>query len=288
MVSVFKIGQNSSAPAGTMHWLNECVERGKKCVFSERVNITPALATMVLGRNPDNRNISPTKAGHYARDMINGMWAENGETIVISNDGLLNDGQHRLQAVIDSNTVQPFLVVFGVSRASRTTVDQGRARGAGDYLAMDGVRYAVNAATAAKFIIAYERANGRNISQRPFITNCEIVARVKADDEIIRSATYASHHYKAHRSLFSNTVMMACHYILSEVNAKDAEEYLNQVALGENIERGDPAFAVRQAFLSEKRERQEAMEIIFHGWNKFRQRSTLRAVRTNGTLPALV
>ena len=165
--------------SATIDWLQSSVERGRKEIFTDRATITPGMALAILERNPDNRNISPMKAEHYARDMASGNWVENGETIIISKDGLLNDGQHRLQAVIDSNSVVPFLFVFGVPRETRTTIDQGRARTAGDFLAMDGVHYAKNASTAAKFIIAYERAQGKNISQRPFITNAEIVARVK-------------------------------------------------------------------------------------------------------------
>lgn len=288
MATVTKFTPESKVPVATIDWLNRCLQAAQTSVFTDRVFITAGVASALLERNDSNRGISPTKAEHYARDMAEGRWAENGETIIVSRDGQLNDGQHRMQAVIDSNAVVPFLFVFGVARESRLTVDQGRARGAGDYLAMDGVSYATNAATAAKFIMAYERSNGRNISQRAKITNGEIVARVHRDEDIVASAAYAHKHLKDYRALFSHTVMTACHYILSEVHEKDAVEYLTQVALGENIKRGDPAFAVRQAFLSEKRERQDAMEIIFHGWNKFRQGGQLKLAKCYGTFPALV
>lgn len=282
------IFQSKRPETATIAWLNNCIERGAKGIFTERAIIAPGVAAALLDRNVENRHISPTKAEHYALDMAAGRWVENGETIIVSSDGLLNDGQHRLQAVIDSNSVIPFLFVFGVPRETRTTVDQGRARSAGDYLAMDGVHYAKNASTAAKFIMAYERSNGKNISNRSKLTNSEIVARVKADPEIIESAAYAHKHLASYRSLLSHTVMAACHYILTEIDPADAAAYLEQIALGENIKRGDPAFAVRQAFFAEKRERQEAMEIIFHGWNAFRQSRSLKVAKSYGTLPALV
>lgn len=275
--------------AGTVHWLNECIERGKKETFSEVVTLVPGLAAEILRRNPDNRHIKPTKAQHFAKDMISGNWVFNGEPIIIAKDGQLNDGQHRLNALIEANLSLPMLMVFGVSRESRITVDQGSARSASDYLSMEGYHYATNAATAAKFIIAYERSDGRNIVQRTDVTNAEIVARVRADDGIVKSAAFAYKHLKEYRHLVSHTVMAACHYILTDINAADAEAYLTQVCLGENIKRGDPAFAVRSAFLAEKRERQEAMEVIFHGWNKYRSGETAKLIRTNrSVLPALV
>lgn len=288
MATVTKIAPKAQPAAGTVNWLNQCIERGKSEILTERAVVTPGLAAEVLRRNPDNRNISPTKAEHYARDMASGRWAENGETIIISSDGLLNDGQHRMQAVIDANAPVPFLFVFGVARDTRTTVDQGKARSAGDYLEMEGSQYARNAATTAKFVIAYERGGERNINQRRTVTNAEILERVRADTDIIASTAFAHRHLKDYRSLFSLTVMAACHYILADIHPAEAAAFLDSVATGENLKRGDPAFAVRQAFMTDKRERQEAMEIIFHGWNAFRQGRDLKQAKAYGTLPALV
>lgn len=288
MASISKIAPKAQPDHATIHWLNTCIERGRHEIFTDRVLVVPGVAAELLRRNPDNRNISAVKAEHYARDMAAGRWAENGETVIVSQSGELNDGQHRMQAVIDSNSVIPFLFVFGVPRETRITVDQGAARGAGDYLSMLGIQYARNAGVATKFIIAFERSGGKSISARGSVTNAEVVARVRADGEIIKSAAFAHHSYQSYRSLFSHSVMTACHYILAEIDASDANDYLTQIALGENIKRGDPAFAVRQAFLSDKRERQDAMEVIFHGWNAYREGRPLKIAKCFGTLPALV
>lgn len=287
-VATLERPKSKKIEAGTVHWFNECVERGKREVFSEVVTISPGLAAEMLKRNPDNRNIKPTKSQHFATDMMKGNWAFNGEPIIVSRDGLLNDGQHRLNAMIEANVALPMIVTFGVSRESRITVDQGSARSAGDYLSMDGYHYAKNAATAAKFIIAFERSGGRGLSLRNEVTNAEVVARVKSDEGITASAAYAHKYLKDYRQLVSYSVMAACHYLLSDIHPVEAEAFLTQVATGENIKRGDPAFAVRSAFLSEKRERQAAMEVIFHGWNKYRSDQPLQLIRVNGSFPALV
>jgi hypothetical protein len=274
--------------AGTINWLNECIERGKRGVFTEVITVTPGLASELLKRNPDNRNLKPIKAQHFAADMIGGRWAFNGEPIIIAKTGELNDGQHRLTALIEANTTLPFLFVFGIVRDTRTTVDQGSARGAGDYLTMDGHSYAKNAATAAKYIIAYERSNGRNLSARGTITNSEVLERVRNDEAVTTAAAYAHRHVKSYRYLCAHSIIATAHYLLSEIHPGDAEAYLDQVCLGENIKRGDPAFAVRSALTGERKYRDDALEIIFHGWNRFRSGQTLKLVRGNGTFPALV
>lgn len=287
MASIAKLV--SRAPeAGSIAWLNDCVKRAKAGVLVETTTMTPGLAGELLRRNHDNRDIKQTKAQHFVSDMIGGRWAFNGEPIIVADDGSLNDGQHRLQALVEANVTLPMVVVFGVTRDSRVTIDQGSARSAGDYLSMSGQIYAKNAATAAKFIIAFERSEGRNISARSKITNAEIVARVRADPEIVASAQYAHKHLKSYRHLVSHTVMATCHYLLSGIDARDAVEFLDQCGLGENIRRGYPAYAVRSAFVAEKRERNDAMEVIFHGWNKFRSGGDLKLIRVNGSFPALI
>jgi hypothetical protein len=286
-VSIFK--PKKQLACGTVHWLNECIERGNLGPFSEITSMTPGLASVILSRNEGNRNIKETKAQHFASDMIAGRWSFNGEAVIIADNGSLNDGQHRLQAVIEANVTVPMMLVFGVTRESRMTVDQGSARGAGDYLSMDGMPYAKNAATAARFIIAFERSEGRNLGTRQKITNAEIVARVRADEDIVKAAQYAHKHLKSYHKLVSHTVMASCFYILSDVHPAAALAFMDQVCLGENIKRGDPAYAVRAAFQSDRRyERADAMEVIFHGWNKYRQHQPLKLIRVNGTFPALV
>lgn len=276
--------------AGTVHWLNESIERGKREVFTETITVTPGLAAELLRRNPDNRGLKTTKIAHFAADMRAGRWALNGETLKISKDGLLNDGQNRLTALIEANEVLPFLFVFGVERDSRRTLDQGTARSAGDYLQMGGCSYAKNAATTAKYVMAFERSDGRNLVPRKDITNAEVVARVEADEKIIEAAAYAHRHYKSYRHLVSHSMIATAFYLFADICPADAEEYLDQVCLGENIKRGDPAFAVREALARERLYRDEALEIIFQGWNRFRSDQPLKLAKSSGsgTFPALV
>lgn len=287
MASVSIFSHKEQIQPATINWLNKCIERGATEIFSTRILLNPGVANALLERNPENRSVSLTKVEHYAKDMVAGRWDDNGETIIVSSDGLLNDGQHRMMAVVESNTSVPMTFVFGVSRRSRTTVDQGVARGVGHYLSMEGRAYARNISVAARWIMAYEASDGRNISQRAKFTNSEVLARCRADDALVESAAFAYRHYKLFRSLFSHTVMTVAHYILRDINEAAANEYLDQLALGENLRRGDPALAVRNAFMASKRERQEALEIIFHGWNAYRSGRKLVQTRSIGAIPAV-
>lgn len=285
-VSIFKTKNQSEA--GTIHWLNECIKRGQREVFSEVVDMNPGLAAELLRRNPDNRNIRDQKAAHFASDMSAGRWVFNGEPVIIASDGQLNDGQHRMQAIMDANLVIPMLVVFGLPRESRFTLDQGSARTASDYLHMDGIIHSTLSAGIARLVKAYEESDGRNITKAKEYTNAEIVERVKADSAIIEAAQYAQSVAKFSRGLIIPSIIGTCFYVLADIDAVAAKTYLDMVCIGENIKRGDPAFAVREAIRNiERTSKSMRIEHIFRGWNKFRAGEKSKLSKYMGNFPAL-
>ncbi len=291
MATVTKIPERGQPQAGTVHWLNVCSERGKNEVFSETITVTPGLAGELLRRNENNRPISEARVRQYARDMIGGKCVFNGEPIIISVSGELNDGQHRLQAIIASNKPQAMLIVFGVERDTRVTVDQGGARTAGHYLGMDGIKNANLCASIARLVIGYEESGGTKT--RSDATNAEVVSRVRRDAAIGVAAQYAGSVQKYARGLVTGTFIGAAYYIFAEIDEASAKEFLDQVCIGENIKRGQPAFAVRQALarhegVGNHKERRNVMEALFRGWNAHRQGRKQDFTKSLGVLPALV
>lgn len=287
MATVSKIAPKTQVEPGTVNWLTQCLERGRKEVFSEVISINPGLADVILSKNANNRNLSEKRVFEYAKDMLNGRWVFNGEPIIIAIDGQLNDGQHRLQAVIESNRSQTMMFVFGVARESRVTVDQGAARTAAHYLAMNGGEYSALSAGIARIVLAYEVTAGAGVKAN--LTHGEVVARVSADDDIIKAAKFSDGVRKYAKGLLTPSQIGACYYLFSQDHPAEAETYLTQVCVGENIKRGDPAFAVRQALEGLRGElRFERIEICCRGWVAFRQGRKLQLAKTLGSLPALV
>lgn len=287
MATVSAIAPKNQVSAATIHWLNECMARGSREQFVARTVIVPGVAAAILKNNPNNRNLSEKKVAEYARDMLSGRWAFNGEPIIIADTGELNDGQHRLQAVIDSNRPQDFFIVFGMARETRATIDQGLARTAGHYLAMHGVESSKACASIAGLVMAYETTAGRSLRDRR--THAEIVDRVLSDDAIGAAAHFSNTVQRFCKGLLTPAQIGCCHYLFSAIDPIDANEYLTQVCVGERIKRGDPAFAARQALTNIKGEQRiERLEVTFRGWNAYRQRRKLKVAKTYSTLPALV
>lgn len=284
-----KIQPVGQPQAGTIHWLTSCIDRSRSGVFSEVVTVSPGLAAELLRRNEDNRGIKAVKATQYASDMRAGRWTFNGEPIIVSDTGLLNDGQHRLMALIDANICLPFVIVFGVPRESRETVDQGGARTASDYLAMSGTQNACIASTIARLVLAYEQSEGQHVETKQ-VTNGEVVARVRNDDGIANSAHYAATVGIKAQKYVAATVIGFCHYLMSEIDGDDAAEYLGQVCTGVGLKPGCAAIAVRERLLAEGKSRQRKIAIIFRGWNFHRRGMRVRTSSLPAAmpLPALV
>lgn len=99
------------------------------------VNITPDMARRLLVYNTNNRKISDATVNKYAKCMENGEWFSDASMITFSSKGELTNGQHRLQAIIKSNTPVKFVVRLGVDNFNQ--MDRGKSRTVIDNLMLD-------------------------------------------------------------------------------------------------------------------------------------------------------
>lgn len=95
--------------------------------------VTPAVAAEILNHNTFNRPLRPGRVEQIARDISQGRWRKNGNTVVIAKDGVLMDGQHRLFAVIEADKEVPMIVVRNVDHDALPTIDTGLSRNYSDY-----------------------------------------------------------------------------------------------------------------------------------------------------------
>ena len=98
-------------------------------------SITPDIAGQMLKANVNNRRM---KRESIANDIERGRWSLNGATIVFSDDGVLLDGQNRLQAVISTGKSIETVVVRGVKYGAQISMDSGIKRNASAFLTMRG------------------------------------------------------------------------------------------------------------------------------------------------------
>jgi len=71
---------------------------------TQKVTITPEIAEKILMKNQSNRSLNKSIVNKYVREIIDNQWSEfTPDPIVINLNGILLNGQHRLNAVVKAN-----------------------------------------------------------------------------------------------------------------------------------------------------------------------------------------
>lgn len=269
-------------------WLEAQIAKSRNGVVSQIAELTPALARVLLNRNEDNRKVSDIIVASYARDMRNGAWQFNGEPIIVSADGKLNDGQHRCEAVVQADVSVRMLFVFGVHRSTRTTLDQGKIRSVGDFLSMGGhvnVNQLGAAAHAAWQYLAYgQLATGS--SKRA--TKSEIIAFVEANPDIIKSVAFT--HRKGADAVGGRPTLAFVHWALWQKCGRiKADGFIEKLIDGADLSSKSPILYARNRLINGRGrlKANERAELIFKAWNAYRLNETPRHFETTGSLPKL-
>lgn len=103
---------------------------------SKYITVTPDMAQKWLDNQSRNRAISQRRVRLYADMMQRGDWYQTNAGIAIDDHGQLIDGQHRLLAVIHSQTPVEMLVVENVPHKAQIVLDQPLIRRAHDQIAI--------------------------------------------------------------------------------------------------------------------------------------------------------
>lgn len=124
-----------------------------------RVTLTPEKCLQLLESKFNNRPLNDLHVKRLAQQIKDGLWIFNGDTIKVSDEGEVLDGQHRLWACIEAKAPIETVVVHGVRREAFATIDTlRRARTPADMVALLGAtRYRTILGTALSWLIRWEQ-----------------------------------------------------------------------------------------------------------------------------------
>lgn len=123
--------------------------------------LTPEDAYAILVASDfTNRPLRKSIVDRYTQAMTRGEWKLAPEPLVITDKGQLIQGQHRLNAVFNSQTNQWFMVVRGWRTEVFDVLDSGAKRSVSDVLNINGTAGANGSrlGAAAKLIVALDEA----------------------------------------------------------------------------------------------------------------------------------
>jgi hypothetical protein len=122
--------------------------------------ITPDRAKELLGMNTNNRPQRPTTQQVLIRDLKRNNFIYNGDTIRISSENVLLDGQNRLYACVKSGVPFVGLIVGNLPPEAMKTIDVGSRRSHGQQLYLRGIKNANQ--VSAILVKMSEMAYGQN------------------------------------------------------------------------------------------------------------------------------
>lgn len=208
------------------------------------IQLTPQRAAELLEHNKVNRPISDSHVSRLERQITQGKWRFNGDTIKISEDGDVLDGQHRLWAVMGAKKPIETIVVNGIAREAFATIDTLRKpRSGADVLALSGAeRYRNITASALQWLIRYQRgaiSSFRDPKNR--VENSDIEESYAAHPGIARAVERCM----GLRSMVNPAIIAFLYYVLTNKNEYLAERMVETLENPAGVPVSDPFFRLR-------------------------------------------
>lgn len=259
----------------------------RKDYSMEVVRVTPKMAgEWLANKSVTNRRLKVTLVARFARDMKNGNWELNGSTIVFDQDGVLLDGQHRLQACIDSKTAFHSLVVFGVKSSAFDTVDTGKTRSTADVFTIHGIPNAI--LTAAICALIWRRDTLGNfmrvgLPSVPTTRELELVQAQYAD--LIQRAIHTTRPCKR---LAPPSLLSALYVFFAEKDQDTADLFFQALAAGDGLRSNDPIYLLRERLILDRTSKsrlpkKEIAALIVKAWNYVRNGVSVKQLKWLGT-----
>lgn len=247
------------------------------------MTITPEMARDMLDKNTRNRTLWTRDTARLAKEMANGTFKDNGDTIRIADDGVLLDGQHRLHACVASGVpMVDAIVVILKDKSVFDTIDIGRRRTTGDVLSINGEKNAKNLAAALALLHRYRTAKLSTGADK--VPPSELAALLDINPNMRQSVDMAmSYLHKAR--IMPVSVLAFCHFALAEINQLDADTFIDQLMTGENLNRGEPALVLRNRLILESGKKYQSLRnyivvaMVFKAWNAMRKNKSITVMK---------
>ena len=140
-------------------------------MYWKKITITPDAAKKLLATNPRNRSIRKVKVKMMEDALRNGKFETTHQGIAVSKDYVLQDGHHRLTAIVNTGIPATMWVCFNAPVSTR--IDTGNPRSERDSLYMAGIvdkgtkEYNILTYPLCNFILARSMSEQRKRTELP-------------------------------------------------------------------------------------------------------------------------
>ena len=243
-----------------------------------KVFISPALAEKLLSLNTHNRPLRKSIVAQYVSEIEEGRWVLTHQGVALDSTPALQDGQHRLTAIVETGQGQWMFVAVGMAPDNFAKVDTGLNRRYADVLAMGGFGDPFNLGASARLVFIYLN---KDFNSSHKVTNAQVLELVSQDvDGFTISMQYGG---RTSYGIFAvKSAASAAHYLIQRANNKaPVVEFFEGLIEGTGLPSGDPRLALRRLMANSFREGGrrsggEHLALIIKTWNAWAEGKELR------------
>ena len=257
---------------------------------TEVMTINPVIARRILDKSKfSNRSIKRNHVRFLTNQMKMGRWKLSGQPLIFDDEHGLLDGRHRLNAIIESNTSQEFLIVRGIDQEIFYVLDTGAMRSAGDVLQTNGVKDSSKIAGIIKSYLVMERvskfSSGKigsggisTADAKLYATNKDVLDEYnKAPEYWCGVKVKCVAWYKSYKGLLTLTQMAPLYVIIEKKSDGVADDFFDKLC---NMKFGDEKYdptkkltsvLMKNATSIKKYSTMTIRALIIKAWNAYYQ-----------------
>jgi hypothetical protein len=255
----------------------------------ERKLITPTVAKQILESNLTNRRLRREVVLAYSKDIKNGKWKQDtGELIKISKENVLLDGQHRLHAIIESNTAVFFHIAKDVDDSVFDVLDTGKMRGGADTLQVLGVKNYSRIAAIIKGYLVFKTGNSNFTTSRiSKMTNQTLIETYNHRPEFWQEVARKSDvWYEKFSKILTYSTIGSFYSLFYEINSNDAESFLNQLCDSSVYPKNKTIVVLNKKLIDDRISNKKMTQsyrnaYILKTWNSYRSGRDLKVLNFN-------
>lgn len=247
--------------------------------------ITPTVAEELLAKNVQNRSLKSGYVERFKRIIADGLWMpNNGESIKVDWDGNLRDGQHRLQAIVETGIEITGSILYDINPDAFTTLDTGIRRSNAEIFAMAGEANTAVLAGGMKRLYHYLMGAITNIkTQRGAVTADELLDLLDEHPQMRVAATWSGS--RGMRRIGRPSINAFSIYVIMR-QGESGELFLHRVETGVGLNEQDPAYVLRERLQGIKANKVEIPDyeiaaLFFKAFKAHREGKKLRTLTWN-------
>lgn len=219
----------------------------------KQVRISPDMAEDMLKNNSSNRPISKRMVTRFVKEIQSDNWKMTGDTIKLSKQGRIIDGQHRLQAIVIAKVPVTTMVAYDVEDNCFEVIDTGKRRSQADVLSIDGHKNSMILSSALRMKYCLDNVKAPRLEERmrainTGITNTNIL-NIAGVYPGMDEAVIAAQQFPYASTLLTKTIAVVCMYDFIRIDRGLAHLFFEKIETGADLSGKSPLLFLRNKLI---------------------------------------